>query len=170
METIAITMNKSRSILYATMGLLLGMTSCNSSNPAQKADASGSASNRTQVTSDAAEGTVKITIGSKTFKATLENNATVAKLNSLLPLTLDMTELNGNEKYYHLATRLPTDEINPGSIQNGDIMLYGDNSLVLFYKAFKTTYRYTRLGRIDNPSDLAEAVGHGDVTMTFELE
>ncbi|MGA9992960.1 MAG: cyclophilin-like fold protein [Thiobacillaceae bacterium] len=75
---------------------------------------------------------MKITIGSKTFKATLEDNSTVAKLKTLLPLTLNMTELNGNEKYYHLSTRLPTDAISPGTIQNGDLMLYGNNSLVPF--------------------------------------
>jgi hypothetical protein len=74
---------------------------------------------------------MKITIGSKTFKATLEDNPTVAKLKTLLPLTLNMTELNGNEKYYHLSTRLPTDAINPGTIQNGDLMLYGNNSLMI---------------------------------------
>ena len=170
METTAITMNRSRLLLCAATGLLLGVASCNSSNPVQKADASEPASKRAQVANDAAEGKMKITIGSKTFTATLEDNPTVSKLKALLPLTVEMTELNGNEKYYHLSTRLPTNEINPGTIENGDIMLYGDNSLVLFYKSFKTSYSYTRLGRIDDPSGLAAAVGDGDVSVSFASE
>lgn len=169
METIAFTMNRSRLIVIAT-GLLLGMASCNSNNPVQKANASDPSSSRAQVTDSAAEGKMKITIGSKSFTATLEDNPTVAKIKSLLPLTLEMTELNGNEKYHHLPTRLPTNAISPGTIQNGDLMLYENNSLVLFYKTFETTYSYTRLGRIDKSSGLASAVGAGDVSVTFELE
>jgi hypothetical protein len=143
---------------------------CTKNGPVEKADASDPASRKAQVTIDAAGGRMRITIGSKTFKATLEGNPTVAKLKTLLPLTLDMTELNGNEKYYHLSTRLPTNAVSPGTIQNGDLMLYGNNSLVLFYKTFETTYSYTRLGRIDDPSGLADAVGQGNVSVTFELE
>lgn len=159
-----------RILLCATACLLLGMASGNSSTPVQNANASDPASRRAPVTNDDAASKMKVTIGSKAFKAILDDNRTVAKLKALLPLTVKMTELNGNEKYHHFSTGLPTDAIRPGTIQKGDIMLYGDNSLVLFYKTFKTPYRYTRLGRIDDPSGLAAAVGTGDVSVTFELE
>jgi hypothetical protein len=88
----------------------------------------------------------------------------------MLPLTVEMTELNGNEKYFHFSTKLPSDASNPGTIRAGDLMLWGDNSLVLFYKTFPTSYSYTKLGRIENPSELSAAVGSGEIKVTFELE
>ena len=111
---------------------------------------------------------MKITIGSETFTATLRDNRTVAALKAMLPLTLEMKELNGNEKYFHLSKDLPTDATNPGTIQAGDLMLYESNSLVLFYKTFRTSYSYTRLGRIDDTRGLAVAVGSGNVTVKFD--
>ncbi len=60
---------------------------------------------------------MKIKIGSSTFTATLEENATATALKALLPMTVEMTELNGNEKYYRLKTDLPVNPSNPGKIK-----------------------------------------------------
>jgi hypothetical protein len=81
-----------------------------------------------------------------------------------------MIELNGNEKYFDLSQSLPTNASNPGTVLNGDLMLYGANTLVLFYKTFSTSYSYTRLGRIDDVTGLVAALGSGNVSVTFELQ
>jgi len=78
-----------------------------------------------------------------------------------------MSELNGNEKLYRRPTGLPARPSMPASIQSGDLMLYGANTVVLFYRSFATTYSYTRIGRIDDPGGLERAVGDGSVTVTF---
>ena len=111
---------------------------------------------------------VKLKIGSKTFGATLLNNATVTALNAMLPLTLTMKELNGNEKFAPLPADLTVQATNPGTIQSGELMLYGSNTLVLFYAPLATSYRYTKLGSLNDPSGLAAAVGTGNVTVTLE--
>ena len=86
----------------------------------------------------------------------------------MLPLSLDMKELNGNEKYFYLSDSLPTNTENVGTINAGDIMLYGSDCIVLFYETFNTSYSYTKVGHIDDVTGLTEAVGRGNVTVTFE--
>jgi hypothetical protein len=113
---------------------------------------------------------MRIKVGSETFKATLFDNATASAFKGMLPLALEMEELNGNEKKYDLSSSLPTDSSNPKTINNGDLMIWGSNTLVLFYKTFPTQYSYTRLGKVDDPSRLETALGPGDVKVTFELE
>lgn len=113
---------------------------------------------------------MRVIVGDKVFLATLADNATAQAFKELLPLTLDMTELNGNEKYNYLSTTLPRDASNPGTIHAGDILLYGNSCVVLFYETFNTSYSYTRIGAIDDPTGLAAALGTGDVTVRFEME
>ncbi len=112
---------------------------------------------------------INILIGASSFSAILENNVTAKAFIERLPLTITMTELNNNEKNTDLTEGLPANSSNPGTIQNGDLMLYGSNTLVLFYKTFSTSYNY-RIGKINVPEGLAEALGSGKVDVTFELK
>jgi len=111
---------------------------------------------------------LRIQVGASTFTATLFDNPTTTAFVAQLPLTISMTELNGNEKYYDLPQSLPTNAVNLNIAQAGDLVLYNSNTLVLFYETFSTAYRYSRMGRIDNPTGLATALGRGNVTVTFE--
>jgi hypothetical protein len=113
---------------------------------------------------------LKITVGSSVFTATLYDNASAKAFKDMLPLTINMIELNNNEKYYDLPQNLPTNTYKPNAIKNGDLMLYGSRTLVLFYKNFSSSYSYTRLGKVDNTTGLASALGSGNVTVTFEVE
>ena len=110
-----------------------------------------------------------MTVGEQRFAITLDDSETSRALAQLLPFTLDMTELNANEKYASLPQRLPTHAVRPGTIRNGDLMLYGTDTLVIFYQTFESTYSYTRIGRVDSPNGLAEALGRGDVAIHFSV-
>ena len=118
-----------------------------------------------------AQGTtkIKITIGATSFVTTTYDNATAKAFIALLPMTVTMNELNGNEKYNYLSGNLPNSPVNPSTINNGDLMLYGSNCIVLFYKTFSTSYSYTQIGSIDNPTGLETALGSGNPTLKFEL-
>ena len=113
---------------------------------------------------------MRMKIGSNTFTATLSDNATATAFKGKLPMTIKMSDLNGNEKFFDLPDKLPTNASNPGTIQSGDLMIYGSNTLVLFYKTFSTSYSYTRLGGINDTKGLAAAVGSGSIMVTYEME
>lgn len=107
---------------------------------------------------------IKVIINNQTYDLKLEDNSTVEEFIKLIPQEFFMKELNGNEKYVYMDYSLTANSYNPKHIEKGDVMLYGNNCLVIFYKSFETSYNYTKIGHIDNLPDL----GNDNITIKFE--
>ena len=163
-------MNPTALIVVITAATLSMLCSCEASERAPKPAPATRASGQPQPGEKAMSKRLRVTIGEKTYAATLEDNPATAKFRQMLPLTLDMPDLNANEKHARLPERLTTDVVKPGTIHAGDLLLWGDDTLVFFYETFPSSYRYTRLGKLDDPTGLAEAVGSGSVRVTFEAK
>ena len=120
------------------------------------------------VTTEEEESMMKLWINGAAFDVVLEDSETARAFAALLPMELHMTELNGNEKYHYLLSGLPSAPEGVGHIEAGDIMLFGDSCVVVFYQSFDTPYPYTRIGKISSPEGLEAQLGSGDVNVTFE--
>ena len=152
-------------IILSVITLAAGSTGCGQDSSTVKPVG------KANVVTDSSRGTkMKVKIGPRVFDAMLFDNPTAAAFKAMLPITLEMEELNGNEKKFDLAKALPTDASDPKAINSGDLMIWGDRTVVLFYKTFPTSYSYSKLGRISDPTGLEAAVGTGNVQITFELD
>lgn len=107
---------------------------------------------------------INVIIDNKKYTVNIESNETAQTFVSKLPQSFEMSELNGNEKYVYMNNTFPTNPSNPKKIVAGDIMLYGNDCLVIFYKSFETSYSYTKIGHIDNLGDL----GNDNIIVKFE--
>ena len=111
-----------------------------------------------------------MTVGKRRFAITVTDNAAARAFAAQLPLTLEMSELNGNEKHGELPKTLPATSTKPGTIRSGDLMLYGSDTLVIFYATFNSAYSYTRLGRVEDSAALAAALGPHGVRVVFSKD
>ncbi len=111
---------------------------------------------------------LRIELNGKVFKGYFYDNETTQALLEKLPLHLEMKELNGNEKYVYLDDNYKTNSERVGQIQKGDLMLYGDSCLVLFYESFSTGFSYTRLGKVEG--DLSTIAGDQIVEISIYKE
>ena len=111
---------------------------------------------------------IQVTVNDAQFTATIEDTTAGQELLARLPLTLSMEELHGNEKYSYADGSFGGEAYVPDTIEAGDLMVFGSDCLVLFYETFSNGgWSYTRVGRSDDPSGLADACGPGTATVTF---
>ena len=113
---------------------------------------------------------ITMTANGYSFTVALEKNQAVKELLDMMankPLTLELSDYAGFEKVGPLGTSL-TKEDKQTTTEAGDIVLYNGNNIVVFYGS--NSWSYTRLGHIDDITNLASALGNGDVTITFNLK
>ncbi|MCC8182932.1 MAG: hypothetical protein LIO45_08200 [Clostridiales bacterium] len=113
---------------------------------------------------------MNVQIGDSVFTATLEENDAVNALVAMMeeaPVVVEMNDYSGFEKVGSLGASLPASDSRT-TTQAGDIVLYNGDQIVIFYGS--NSWSYTRLGRIDDLAGWTEALGGGDVTVTFSLE
>ena len=113
---------------------------------------------------------IKITMNGKQIKAFLYPNETVFELIKLFPMQISMRDLNSNEKYTYLEKNLKTSPVIPERIKKGDIKLYQNNCLVIFYEDFKNAYTYTDLGYIEESESIKEELKKEEVIVLLELD
>ena len=113
---------------------------------------------------------MNVQVGGSTFTATLEENAAVDALVEMMengPVTIQMRDYSGFEKVGPLGQSLPTSN-QQTTTHAGDIVLYQGGQIVIFYGS--NSWSYTRLGKIDDLTGWKDALGSGDVTVTFSPE
>ncbi len=102
------------------------------------------------------------------FDITIVDNESGKQLYKSLPKTLKMTDLDGHSKTVKDSEILyDPDEYRPGSLESGDLMLYGIDRYELCYSNYSTGYPFTMLGKITNPTGLEEALGTAGVSITI---
>ena len=105
------------------------------------------------------------------YQIELDQSETVNQIKSKFPLTISMINLNENEVYYNFnGQSFPTNQQSVGTINQGDIYLYQTNCLVLFYKTFSPSYRYTKIGKVINPEGLDTLIGSGNVEVMWFIK
>jgi hypothetical protein len=152
--------------LSLVLGLLV-LGACEAGQPSAPGPATVAAANAGAATLQPEESRMWMTVGERRFAITLTNSPAARAFAAQLPLMLDMADLNGNEKHAELPQALPVSARQAGTIHSGDLMLYGSNTLVVFYVTFDSSYSYTRLGRVDDPDGLAQALGQRAARINF---
>ncbi len=112
---------------------------------------------------------LNIQIGEYVFTATLDTNGATQKLMDLLqdhPLTLELEDYGGFEKVGSLGMSLPTQD-QQILASPGDIVLYNGHNIVIFYDS--NTWNYTKIGSIDDLTNLENALAPEKVTIQLSL-
>ncbi len=110
---------------------------------------------------------INLSFNGHNYTATLADNSSAEALKMILgngPLTISMSDYGSMEKVGPIGQNLPANN-EQITTKAGDLILYQGNKLVIYYAT--NSWNFTRLGRIDDPSGLRDALGNGNVSVTL---
>lgn len=120
--------------------------------------------------SDQAIANVLINVNDAEFTIQMNDTATGRALVSMIPSTSmrlpTSYEQDGVLKYYDMAREVVSDPEELSSVSAGELLLDGNDRLLLYYEDTELNGSYTRVGRIEDATGLAEALGDSDVVFT----
>jgi hypothetical protein len=86
------------------------------------------------------------------------------------PLSVRLGELSLDVQTYLTMVAFIDASRETLCVRGADLMLYGSTTLVAFYLTFDSSYSYTRLGRVQDPTGLAQALGPRGVRVVFSKD
>ena len=109
---------------------------------------------------------MNVQIGDQIFTATLADTTAAQEFAQMLPMSITLNDNGGFEKVGSLGRSL-TASNSQITTTAGDIVLYNSSNIVMFYGS--NSWSYTRLGKIDDLTGWADALGSNSVIAIFTL-
>lgn len=163
---------KQLAFLLLSVLMLLAVTACHEKKTAPKTQPIENTQNSlTEETSDERTDTgMKMYINDKEIPVTWENNPSVSALRSDLQagdIVVSMSMYSNNEQVGPLDKSYPSNDVQT-TTNNGDIVLYSSDQIVLFYGS--NSWAYTRLGKMDlSENEVVNLLSNGDVSIRLTL-
>lgn len=163
---------KQLAFLLLSVLMLLAVTACHEKKTAPKTQPIENTQNSlTEETSDERTDTgMKMYINDKEIPVTWENNPSVSALRSDLQagdIVVSMSMYSNNEQVGPLDKSYPSNDVQT-TTNNGDIVLYSSDQIVLFYGS--NSWAYTRLGKMDlSENEVINLLSNGDVSIRLTL-
>ena len=106
---------------------------------------------------------MRINISGNEYNVTLEENDTAQLLASSLPQEFQMRDKDRNKKYIYLSYKLPAKPEKVKRLEKGDVVLSGNDCLILVYNSFDTEESFTKIGHTNDLPTL----GYDNMVMRF---
>jgi len=121
--------------------------------------------------SEQAEKEMVLKIDGQAVPVTWEDNESVEELKNQAEqgtITVQMSKYGGFEQVGSLGRTYPSNDTRI-TTQNGDIVLYSSNQIVMFYGS--NTWAYTRLGKVNLPeNEVTGLLENENVTLTIDIK